>query len=207
MPIGDCQTIMKYTEKTIDLSQRESVDIEPLSDGYPKSIWNFSVEAPQENRNNTLRFYGGDLQRKTRITRTFEIPVGAEAEFDAFIDESVANFSKLLIMRGLPEAPLRDYRARENIIAYIRSPEGLRPWLNAGVLDRPMIKRLSPRAYVALSNWLRDPEHSLEREGLSIPTKWDVVAERQSDPDRVREAYRVVRSSYRGKTAGKIPSP
>lgn len=76
------------------------------------------------------------------------------------------------IVANIPARPARDYTPRENIISYLRSDEGFSPWLKAGVLTRPMIRELAPRAYTALGNYLRRYELP---EDLHIPTKSETV--------------------------------
>jgi hypothetical protein len=73
----------------------------------------------------------------------------------------------------LPEKPIREYRPRESIIDYLQSPEGFGPWLEAKALTRPLLKRLSPKAYMALANWLRNNRQLPV--GMSIPTKAEIT--------------------------------
>lgn len=74
----------------------------------------------------------------------------------------------------LPERPIREFRPRkDDIIEYIRAPDGFGPWLDAGVLTRPMIRKFSPKAYTALNNWLY-----IHRElpaDISIPTRSEAI--------------------------------
>jgi len=97
---------------------------------------------------------------------------------------------------GLPVKPTREYQPREGILEYIRASDGLGPWLEAGVLTRPMLKELSPTGYMALANWLRNKSNSLESEGLSIPTKSEANALLRSDPLTLKEAHRIASSAY-----------
>jgi hypothetical protein len=76
---------------------------------------------------------------------------------------------------ALPERPAREYRPRESIIDYLRAPDGFGPWLDAGALTRPLLRELSPKAYMALANWLRTNDLPAD---LYIPTKSDVVTAR-----------------------------
>jgi hypothetical protein len=56
----------------------------------------------------------------------------------------------------LPERPIREFRPRkDDIIDYIRAPDGFGPWLDAGVLTRPMIRQFSKKAYGALYDFLK----------------------------------------------------
>lgn len=74
----------------------------------------------------------------------------------------------------LPERPIREFRPRkDDIIDYIRAPDGFGPWLDAGVLTRPMIRKFSQRAYAALHRWLR--LNGDLPEGMSIPTRSEAI--------------------------------
>lgn len=69
---------------------------------------------------------------------------------------------------ALPERPIREIRNRENVVEYLRSPEGFGPWAEAGALTRPLLRSISPKAYQSLVNWLRNNELPAD---LPIPTK------------------------------------
>ena len=143
---------------------------------------------------------------RAKISEEFGIPKRYVMEFWERVSECANSFEHELMVREIPKHPVRDIAPRENVIEYLRSAEGLGPWLRAGILDRPSLRKLSPKAYMALSNWLRNPAHSLEKEGIDIPTKWDVVAVRQSDPEVVREASRISSAAYRRRAQAR-PQP
>lgn len=108
----------------------------------------------------------------------------------------------------LPERPKRDWRAREDVIAYVRSPDGLGPWLNAGVLTRPLMRKIAPRSYSALANWLRKPGNSLEVAKIKIPTKSELVSKREVNPAAVRAARKIIARHQRSAVSrSKNPKP
>ena len=46
----------------------------------------------------------------------------------------------------------------QNIVDYLRDPRGWGPYVSAGIISRPDLKRLDPKAYKAVENWLlHDP--------------------------------------------------
>ncbi len=94
---------------------------------------------------------------------------------------------------ALPPKPEREYEPREDIIEYIQSADGFGPWVEAKALTRPLMRDLSPKAYMALANWLR--KNTLP-EGLEIPTKKEIIDARLSDPEFVAQAQRVNSNLY-----------
>ena len=92
-------------------------------------------------------------------------------EFHMAISEVVKQFQSRQVRAALPDAPVRDYRPRENIIEYLRSDEGFGPWVRAEALTRPLLRELAPRAYMGLANFLR---HNDLPDGLRIPTLKEV---------------------------------
>jgi hypothetical protein len=126
------------------------------------------------------------------LMSTFSVPAAYYDEFRLEVELLAARFKRERLERVLPSRPLRDYRPRESIVDYLKSPEGFGPWVEAGELSRPLLREKAPRAYTALANWLRNPTHSLEEVGLDIPTKSKLVEGRQLDPDEVRRARQLV---------------
>lgn len=61
-----------------------------------------------------------------------------------------------------------DRPAGQNIIDFLRDPEGWGPYVKTGRLSRADLGRLDPQAYMALSNWCRNKEIPSD---LKIPTK------------------------------------
>lgn len=79
------------------------------------------------------------------------------------------------LVLALPEKPMREIRNRENIVEYLRSPEGFGPWIEAGALTRPLLRSISPKAYQSLVNWLRNNELP---DDIEIPTKAQIMDRR-----------------------------
>ena len=105
---------------------------------------------------------------------------------DKFVESVLTladEFQRKSQMAKLPERPVRDFvPRRDNIIDYVRSPDGFGPWLAAGLLTRPLMREMSPKAYMALSNWLRNNELP---DDLHIPTKTEVVSEQIASADKL----------------------
>jgi hypothetical protein len=94
-------------------------------------------------------------------------------EFALAVDTIALDFVRRSRTESLPEKPVREFLPRKDkIIDYIRAADGLGPWLEAGVLTRPLLNKLSPKAYVALANWLQ--RHDMPAD-LSIPTKSETL--------------------------------
>jgi hypothetical protein len=116
------------------------------------------------------------------LAQDFGIEGSIRDDFVEAVLTLAEDFQRKSQIKRLPERPLRDFVPRQdNIIDYIRSPEGFGPWLDAGLLTRPLLNKLSPKAYTALANWLQ--RHELP-EGLHIPTKSELVSERIANADR-----------------------
>jgi ApaG protein len=77
----------------------------------------------------------------------------------------------------LPDKAPKLYADRpkgQNIIDFLRDPEGWGPYIKAGLLTRHEFRRFDPQAYMALANWLRDPNHILPPD-VEIPTKRELT--------------------------------
>jgi hypothetical protein len=78
----------------------------------------------------------------------------------------------------LPDKAPKLYRDRpkgQNIIDFLRDPDGWGPYVASGVLSRPDLRRLDPQAYKAVENWL-----------LSNPLPTDVqLAKKVEITDRI----------------------
>jgi hypothetical protein len=72
----------------------------------------------------------------------------------------------------LPEQAPKLYAKRSNIIDFLRDPEGWGPYVKAGTLTRPDLRRLDPQAAIALDNWLRN--NTLPPD-IRIPKKSEVI--------------------------------
>jgi hypothetical protein len=75
---------------------------------------------------------------------------------------------------------LRDYRSREGIENYLRSPDGAGPWLEAGLITRPFLFHHAPKAYQALINY--EKSKSLPPD-LQIPTRSEILDQDLTDLD------------------------
>jgi len=134
-----------------------------------------SLEAKKEARIQSLRSIYGLTQKQAE-----------EADRDL-----VTKFRR----SSLPDKPLREYQNREGILQYLQADDGFGPWLNAGVLTRQLLGELSPKAYTALANWLRNNELPAH---IKIPTKAEVNDVELADSQRVKEAQRLSSAaSYR----------
>jgi hypothetical protein len=135
-----------------------------------------------------------------------QLPKSCEDDFNRDIISVIEYYKREQKIASLPTNPLREYQPRESVIDYIRARDGLGPWLEAKVLTRPLMKKLSPKAYMALANWLRNPKNTLEGVGLNIPTKSEVIdQELSADPDALRNASRLERvQRYRKYEARKL---
>jgi hypothetical protein len=74
----------------------------------------------------------------------------------------------------------------ENIIDFLRRV--WMPWIEAGVLTRPDLKRLDKGAYVGLGNWLRNNELPAD---IAIPKKSEVLDAKIAAADSAHDLMRV----------------
>lgn len=81
--------------------------------------------------------------------------------------------------------------ARLNIMDFLRAEYG--PWLD-GTLTRAKLRELDPSAEMAVANWLR---HQPLPDDIKLPKRSEVLDQILSDPERVREAYRLSRAAFR----------
>ncbi|MCW2248065.1 hypothetical protein M2352_003699 [Azospirillum fermentarium] len=124
-----------------------------------------SMEAEKQKRINALKEIYGCSDKEAE-----------KADSYLMLEFSSAARSQELPILNLPERPKREIRNRENIIDYLRDDEGFGPWLAANALTRPLLRELSPKADMALSNWLR--KNKLP-EDIRIPTKSEVLSQKQ----------------------------
>lgn len=73
------------------------------------------------------------------------------------------------------------------------------PWIKAGCLTRPALRQLDPQAYMAMANWMRHREWPSD---LPIPSKSDMVTADLSDPERLRQARRLVQAHHARRKQG-----
>lgn len=96
-----------------------------------------------------------------------------ESDFATNIAWLVEDYRKRQVMESLPEKPLREFKPRkEDFLSYLLAPDGLGPWVEAGVLTSPMIEDLSPKAYSA---YFRHMRTSALPNGINIPTKSEFI--------------------------------
>ena len=75
----------------------------------------------------------------------------------------------------LPEKAPKLYKDRpkgQTIIDFLRDPDGWGPYVAAGMLSRPDLRRLDSQAYTAVENWLR---HDPLPPDVFLPKKSDIV--------------------------------
>lgn len=85
----------------------------------------------------------------------------------------------------------------QDIVGFLRAV--WMPWIKAGCLTRPALRQLDPQAYMAMANWLRHREWPTD---LPIPTKSDMVTADLSDPERLRQARRLVQAHHARRKQG-----
>jgi hypothetical protein len=96
-----------------------------------------------------------------------------EGDFATNIAWLVADYKKRQTLERLPAKPLRAFKPRkESFESYLVAPDGLGPWVEAGVLTSPMMEDLSPKAYSA---YFRHLQVSKLPDGITIPTRSAVV--------------------------------
>jgi hypothetical protein len=108
----------------------------------------------------------------SELAKTLGLGGQLQTEFEAgvkWITQYIVTKKKIA---DLPEKPKREIRPRQSILEYIRAPDGLGPWFDAGVLTRPLILQIAPRAYEKLTNFLA--YHELP-EDIALPTRSDIV--------------------------------
>lgn len=96
-----------------------------------------------------------------------------ESDFATNIAWLVEDYRKRQVMESLPEKPLREFKPRkEDFLSYLHAPDGLGPWVEAGVLTGPMMEDLSPKAYSAYYRYLQT---SSLPDGINIPKRSEVT--------------------------------
>jgi hypothetical protein len=75
------------------------------------------------------------------------------------------------------------------------------PFIAAGLLTRPDLRRIDPQAEQALKNWVRESKRQPPSH-LHIPTKSEAIdRELSDDPDKIRTAWRLARAHDRRKNS------
>lgn len=89
---------------------------------------------------------------------------------------AAVEFEERLQSMPLPEKAPKLYAEREDksqdIIQFLRDPDGWWPWIEARVLCKSDIRQRDPQAYQALLNWLQHNEMPADME---IPTKQEML--------------------------------
>lgn len=135
------------------------------------------------------------LENRLRIiAQERAIPDNAIPEFVGRVISEIRKAEQELRVRSLPEAPVRDYRRGEDLIEYLRSEEGFAAWIAADALNRPVLRDLAPRAYMALTNYLR---RNLLPDDIHIPKKSEVLDTEEISEESVRAARRLLRRAER----------
>lgn len=130
-------------------------------------------------------------------THHYARDVGVPEIFFADFTKTIFPIVKSYRQRLLPERPIRQYRRGEDVISYIRAPDGLGPWVDANALNRPLIRDISPGAYMALAEYLR--KHELP-DDLNIPKKSEVLQTEKITPEAIKAARRLLSRVQREKS-------
>jgi hypothetical protein len=99
----------------------------------------------------------------------------------------------------LPDAVPEEskYKPRQGLVAFLEAGWPA-PFIKAGLLSRPDLRRLDPGAAMALENWLKNPKHVLP-DHLRVPKKAELVDRELEaiDPEQVRHAQRIASAARR----------
>lgn len=140
---------------------------------------------------------------KATLTQAFEQSGLSEDKRETFLRETFSVIAKLQTPEtaacALPdEAPelysnkRGGWKDRETIVDFLRRV--WKPWIEAGVLTRPDLRRLDPKADRAIVNWTQT-KGALPAD-LNIPTKSDIVSQRLENPENIKAAQRVVSAHH-----------
>lgn len=128
----------------------------------------------------------------------FNLDLSLRDEFRESVNCVAFNLKSKVAQAELPDRPERDYQPREDLFAYLRSEEGFGPWIAAGALTRPEIRK-APKAYAALTYWIKSGRPIPS--DLHIPTKSDLVDRRIAaaggSEQAIRSLARTVESRQR----------
>jgi len=115
-----------------------------------------------------------------RLARAFA-DIAVRAAKGENVEETVAEIMRVTEAAEIPPLPDRAPRLyaerpdkSEDIIAFLRDPNGWGPWTSVGALSRVDLGRYDQSALNALNKWLRDNGKKLPV-GLDIPTKSQVL--------------------------------
>ncbi len=148
----------------------------------------------------------GSLGEIRDLMNEIGIPAEREGEARLAILSCLKDFRENNHCASVPDKPKREFQPRkDNIIEYLKSPDGFGPWTEINALTRPLLGKLSPKAYVALANWLRHEDNILENVGLNIPKKSEMIAQSGITADTIKVAQRIARRSERSQVG--VPAP
>lgn len=98
-------------------------------------------------------------------------PLSLEPTFTPAAGGADAQASTLTLPDAPPRYPYAP-RMEGGIVKYLE--DNWAPYIKAGLLSRPDLNRIDPKAYQALRNWLALPENQLP-EHLQVPTKKEAL--------------------------------
>lgn len=174
-----------------DISSKRPVDETDrlIMTGLSRVVEQMPLSAPDVFLNNDLKAFG-------ELSKAFAASVLSMRELlDAAREEgALAAFERkvrpsLTLPSEAPELYVGNRggkRGGENIVEFLRRV--WMPWIEAGVLTRPDLRRLDPKADVAMSNWFQ--KNKPWPDDLLIKSKSEAVAMRTAelaaDPDAMR---------------------
>lgn len=134
---------------------------------------------------------------KATLTQAFEQSGLSEDKRETFLRETFSIIAKLQSPEtaacALPDEAPELYvgnrggkKGGENIVDFLRRV--WKPWIEAGVLSRPDLRRLDPKADAAVNNWLRVHEFP---DDIKIPKLSELNDLALGQPDVLREARRL----------------
>ena len=157
----------------------------------------YTKALPSENINGDAELEQGlsNLVNKFGFDAVATWIVGQASPDDRALLTGMVHAAHQTAVPTLPDAPLRDFQSgKEHIVDYIRSPDGLGPWLEAGVLTRPLMRKIARKAYNALSVWIQN--NTLPPD-IHIPTKSELLAAAANNLTSSPDAAQTIRAVSR----------
>lgn len=157
-----------------DMAKACSVELPDI----PSEDWPKPIEFDDELFDQQLEQERLDALKAT-LTQAFEQSGLNEDKRETFLRETFSVITKLQPPKtaacALPDEAPELYvgnrggkKGGENIIEFLRRV--WKPWIEAGVLSRPDLRRLDPKADAAVANWLR---HKPLPDDISLPQRPD----------------------------------
>lgn len=163
------------------------------------NLGRFYDNVTNKESNKTL---GGNLGEIREIMNKLGVPDRHEDEVRLALISRIEEFRDKAQAVQLPVKPVRDYNHhKESIIEYLKAGDGVGQWTEINALNKPLLRKLAPKAYKAIVAWEAKPDNSLASVGLSIPGKSEMLASAQVPPDILKAAQRVVTRANRAKAA------